>query len=65
VSVPSSGGGARPSVEIPRIPNFEANNQGVGGRSGFGSMRAVVVQQDIKESASLDNRVNDLIKVGK
>ncbi len=65
VSIPSSGGGARPSVEVPRIPNFENNNQGVGGRNGFGSMRAVVVQQDIKDSASLDNRVDDLIKVGK
>lgn len=65
ISVPSSGGGARPSVEMPRIPNFEANNQGVGGRTGFGNMRAVVVQQDIKDSASLDNRVDDLIKIGK
>lgn len=59
------GGGARPSAETPRIPNFNAQNQGVGGRSGFGSVRAVVVQQDIKDSASLDNRVDDLVKIGK
>ena len=58
-------GGARPSTEIPRIPNFNATNEGVGGRSGFGSVRAVVVQQDIKDSASLDNRVDDLVKIGK
>lgn len=62
---PSVGGGARPSVETPRIPNFNAQNQGVGGRDGFGSVRAVVIQQDIKDSASLDNRVDDLIKIGK
>ena len=61
----SGGGGARPSTEIPRIPNFNATNEGVGGRSGFGSVRAVVVQQDIKDSASLDNRVDDLVKIGK
>ena len=59
------GGGERPSVETPRIPNFNAQNQGVGGRDGFGSVRAVVIQQDIKDSASLDNRVDDLIKIGK
>ena len=58
-------GGTRPSTETPRIPNFEANNQGVGGRDGFGSVRAVVIQQDIKDSASLDNRVDDLVKIGK
>lgn len=63
-SAPSIGG-ARPSTEIPRIPNFNATNEGVGGRSGFGSVRAVVVQQDIKDSASLDNRVDDLVKIGK
>ena len=65
VSIPSAGGGARPSTETPRIPNFESNNGGVGGRNSFGSMRAVVVQQDIKDSAGLDNRVDDLIKIGK
>ena len=66
-STPSAatGGGARPSTETPRIPNFNAQNQGVGGRDGFGSVRAVVVQQDIKDSASLDNRVDDLVKIGK
>ena len=64
-SIPSAGGGARPSTETPRIPNFESNNGGVGGRNSFGSMRAVVVQQDIKDSAGLDNRVDDLIKIGK
>ena len=61
----STGGGARPSTEVPRIPNFDAMNQGVGGRDGFGSVRAVVIQQDIKDSASLDNRVDDLVKIGK
>ena len=71
----SGGGGARPSApsvgsagastETPRIPNFNAINQGVGGRDGFGSVRAVVIQQDIKDSASLDNRVDDLVKIGK
>ena len=61
----STGGGARPSTETPRIPNFNATNQGVGGRGGFGSVRAVVIQQDIKDSASLDNRVDDLVKIGK
>ena len=40
-------------------------NEGVGGRDGFGSVRAVVIQQDIKDSASLDNRVDDLVKIGK
>ena len=65
VSSGAGGGGARPSVETPRIPNFNAQNQGVGGRDGFGSVRAVVIQQDIKDSASLDNRVDDLIKIGK
>ncbi|MDB4062249.1 hypothetical protein N9515_10000 [Vicingaceae bacterium] len=66
-STPSapSVGGARPSTETPRIPNFNAQNQGVGGRDGFGSVRAVVIQQDIKDSASLDNRVDDLVKIGK
>jgi len=66
-STPSapSVGGARPSLETPRIPNFNAQNQGVGGRDGFGSVRAVVIQQDIKDSASLDNRVDDLVKIGK
>lgn len=66
-STPSapSVGGSRPSTETPRIPNFNAQNQGVGGRDGFGSVRAVVIQQDIKDSASLDNRVDDLIKIGK
>lgn len=64
-SVSGGGGGARPSTETPRIPNFNAQNQGVGGRDGFGSVRAVVVQQDIKDSASLDNRVDDLVKIGK
>ena len=66
-STPSapSVGGARPSTETPRIPNFNAQNQGVGGREGFGSVRAVVIQQDIKDSASLDNRVDDLVKIGK
>lgn len=66
-STPSapSVGGARPSTETPRIPNFNAMNQGVGGRDGFGSVRAVVIQQDIKDSASLDNRVDDLVKIGK
>ena len=59
------GGGATPSTETPRIPNFNAQNQGVGGRDGFGSVRAVVIQQDIKDSASLDNRVDDLVKIGK
>ena len=63
-SAPSIGG-ARPSTETPRIPNFNAINQGVGGRDGFGSVRAVVLQQDIKDSASLDNRVDDLVKIGK
>ena len=63
-SAPSIGG-ARPSTETPRIPNFNAINQGVGGRDGFGSVRAVVIQQDIKDSASLDNRVDDLVKIGK
>ena len=61
----AGGGGTRPSTETPRIPNFNAQNQGVGGRDGFGSVRAVVVQQDIKDSASLDNRVDDLVKIGK
>ena len=65
VSSDAGGGGARPSTETPRIPNFNAQNQGVGGRDGFGSVRAVVIQQDIKDSASLDNRVDDLIKIGK
>jgi len=64
-SVGGGGGGARPSTETPRIPNFNAINQGVGGRDGFGSVRAVVIQQDIKDSASLDNRVDDLVKIGK
>ena len=64
-SVSGGGGGARPSTETPRIPNFNAQNQGVGGRDGFGSVRAVVIQQDIKDSASLDNRVDDLVKIGK
>ena len=64
-SVSGGGGGARPSTETPRIPNFNAQNQGVGGRGGFGSVRAVVIQQDIKDSASLDNRVDDLVKIGK
>ena len=64
-SVGGVGGGARPSTETPRIPNFNAINQGVGGRDGFGSVRAVVIQQDIKDSASLDNRVDDLVKIGK
>tara|TARA_R100000951_G_scaffold43440_3_gene36639 strand:+ start:755 stop:2596 length:1842 start_codon:yes stop_codon:yes gene_type:complete len=59
------GGAGGYNEEIPRIPNFEANNQGVGGRNSFGNVRAVVVQQDIKDSASLDSRVDDLIKVGK
>tara|TARA_R110000782_G_scaffold109127_4_gene197946 strand:+ start:489 stop:2333 length:1845 start_codon:yes stop_codon:yes gene_type:complete len=58
------GGGSRPSADTPRIPNFNSTNQGVGG-GGFGSIRAVVVQQDIKDSASLDNRVDDLVKIGK
>jgi len=65
VSGGAGGGGARPSTETPRIPNFNATNQGVGGRDGFGSVRAVVIQQDIKDSASLDNRVDDLVKIGK
>ena len=64
-SVSGGGGGARPSTEVPRIPNFAAMNEGVGGRDGFGSVRAVVIQQDIKDSASLDNRVDDLVKIGK
>ena len=64
-SVSGGGGGATPSTETPRIPNFNAQNQGVGGRGGFGSVRAVVIQQDIKDSASLDNRVDDLVKIGK
>tara|TARA_R110000851_G_scaffold28683_1_gene79608 strand:+ start:192 stop:2036 length:1845 start_codon:yes stop_codon:yes gene_type:complete len=73
---PESGGGggggggsniSAPRVNVsdtPRIPNFNSTNQGVGG-GGFGSIRAVVVQQDIKDSASLDNRVDDLVKIGK
>tara|TARA_R110001606_G_scaffold115702_4_gene244088 strand:+ start:201 stop:1976 length:1776 start_codon:yes stop_codon:yes gene_type:complete len=71
-SIASSGAGSGASTgaggsneDSPRIPNFEANNQGVGGRNSFGSMRAVVVNQDIKDSASLDSRVDDLIKIGK
>jgi hypothetical protein len=77
LSTPTNGGGgggvggstpSAPSVNVsntPRIPNFNAMNEGVGGRDGFGSVRAVVIQQDIKDSASLDNRVDDLIKIGK
>ena len=60
-----SGGGARPSTNTPRIPDFTANNQGVGGGSGFGTVRAVVVNQDIKDTAQMDNRVSDLIRIGK
>ena len=59
-----SGGGARPSTNTPRIPDFTANNQGVGGGSGFGTVRAVVVNQDIKDTAQMDNRVSDLIRIG-
>ena len=77
LSTPTNGGGgggvggstpSAPSVNVsntPRIPNFNAMNEGVGGRDGFGSVRAVVIQQDIKDSASLDNRVDDLVKIGK
>ena len=61
----AAGGTGSSDEGSPRIPNFESNNEGVGGRNTFGSMRAVVVQQDIKDSASLDSRVDDLIKIGK
>ena len=75
-SSPTGGGGASPSVSggggggggggrSPRIPDFTANNQGVGGGSGFGTVRAVVVNQDIKDTAQMDNRVSDLIRIGK
>lgn len=59
------GGGARPSQSNARIPDFGAFNQGVGGGSGLPSNRAVVVNQDIRDSNAMDNRVNDLIRLGK
>ena len=61
----SSGGGARPSAETPRIPDFGSFNQGVGGGSGFQTNRAVVINQDIRDTNAMDNRINDLIKIGK
>jgi len=59
------GGGARPSQSNARIPDFGAFNQGVGGGSGLPSNRAVVVNQDIRDSNAMDNRVSDLIRLGK
>ncbi len=61
----STGGGARPSAETPRIPDFGSFNQGVGGGSGFQTNRAVVINQDIRDTNAMDNRINDLIKIGK
>jgi hypothetical protein len=61
----STGGGARPSADTPRIPDFGSFNQGVGGGSGFQTNRAVVINQDIRDTNAMDNRINDLIKIGK
>ena len=61
----STGGGTRPSAETPRIPDFGSFNQGVGGGSGFQTNRAVVINQDIRDTNAMDNRINDLIKIGK
>ena len=66
VSSPSYGGGMRPSTSTPRIPNFNAENLGVGGGNTFDRpLRAVVINQDIKDNDQLDSKVNDLISIGK
>lgn len=58
------GGGARPSM--PRVPNFTAENLGVGGGDQFNRrIRAVVVNQDIKDDNQLDSKVDDLVSIGK
>lgn len=52
------------SSDTPRIPNFSSINRGVGGNDNFNSMRAVVVNQQLKDTEALDNRVTDLINLG-
>lgn len=58
--------GSTPSQAPARIPNFNAENLGVGGRDSFDTpIRAVVINQDIKDNDQLDSKVNDLISIGK
>lgn len=62
-SVSGGGGGGTSAAQQQALPSFDFINQGVGDTESAGFRnKAYVVSQDIKDTAALDARINDLAR---
>lgn len=62
-SIPRSSGGGQ--TQVPRVPNIDALNRGVGsGQGGLEPARAYVVNEEIQDKSKLSQKIEDSARLG-